>query len=119
MNAEDLPARAEPNHDPTLVEGFKKLLQTRLGTLATTIFDARLQGWQMKNLIGLPELHHPSRHVVKWTVQQIKKLAREFAEGLGDPDFLWQVERLMDAEAETIARRTATTRQRHAQAGNS
>ncbi|MGO9109100.1 MAG: hypothetical protein ACLP9L_07705 [Thermoguttaceae bacterium] len=112
IGVEDLPARSEPNHDSKLVERFRAKLQSRLGDLAVKIFDARLEGRQMKDLIGLPELGRSGRFVVKRTVQEIKTLAHEFAEVLGDADFLWQVERLMDAEAATIARRTATTRRR-------
>jgi len=111
---EDLPAVPAPHHAPTLADRFRKLLQAQVGDLAVKIFDARLEGRQMKNLVGLPELGRPGRFVVKRAVQQIKALAREFAWSSGDPDFLRQLERLMDAESKTIARRTATTRRRRA-----
>ncbi len=113
---EDLPASHEPT-DSMLVERFRRLLQTRLGDLAVAILDARLEGRQTKSIVGLPELDSPGRFVVKRVVQQIKALAREFAHELGDPDFLRRVERLMDAEATTIAKRTATTQRRRAGAG--
>ena len=109
---DDLPAAPVPNHAPTLVERFRKLLQARLGDLAVAIFDARAEGRETKSVVGMPELNRPSRFVVKKVVGQIKAVGREFAETLGDPDFLRQVERLMDAEAATVARRTATTRLR-------
>ena len=109
---DDLPSRPEPSRGPTLTDRFRKLLQARLGDLAVAVFDARAEGRQTKDLVGLPELNRPGRFVVKKVVGQIKAVAREFAETLGDPDFLRQVERLMDAEAATIARRTATTRLR-------
>jgi hypothetical protein len=76
------------------------------------ILDARLEGRQTKSIVGLPALDCPGRFVVKRAVQQIKALAREFAWSSGDPDFLRQLERLMDAESKTIARRTATTQRR-------
>ena len=112
MRAEDVPAYSKPSHDPALVERFRAMLQARAGDLAVAILDARLEGRQTKSIVGLPELNRPGRFVVKRTVQQIKTLAREFAQTLDDPGFLERVERLMDAEAGTIARRTATTRQR-------
>jgi hypothetical protein len=112
LGVEDLPARHNPHQDPTLIEQFRKLIQTRSGDLAAKILDARLNGWQTRNLIGLPELGHPGCFVVKRTVREIKALAREFAQALGDADFLRQINRLMDAEAATVAQRTATTRRR-------
>jgi hypothetical protein len=116
IGVEDLPTHPAANHDPTLVERFRKLLQTRLGDMAVKVFDARLEGRQTKDLVGLPELDSPGRWIVKKAVQEIKALAGEFARSLGDPDFLRRVERLMDAEAATIAQRTATTRRRRAEA---
>jgi hypothetical protein len=109
---EDLPAVPAPNHAPTLIDRFRKVLQTRHGDLAVAILDARLEGRQTKSIVGLPALDCPGRFVVKRAVQQIKALAREFAWSSGDPDFLRQLERLMDAESKTIARRTATTQRR-------
>jgi len=109
---DDLPSRPEPSRGPTLTDRFRKLLQAQLGDLAVAVFDARLEGRETKSIVGMPELNRPGRFVVKKVVQQVKNLAHEFAQTLGDPDFLRQVERLMDAEAETVARRTATTRRR-------
>ncbi|MGO9114994.1 MAG: hypothetical protein ACLP9L_37765 [Thermoguttaceae bacterium] len=117
MSSEDLPAPSEPNHDPKLINRFRAMLQSRLGDLAVAIFDARLEGHETKSLVGLPELGRPGRWVVKRVVQQIKTAARDYAQALGDTDFLWQVERLLDAEAATVARRTATTQQRRVAVG--
>jgi hypothetical protein len=115
---EDLPDRPERKDDYTLIDGFRALLQARLGDLAAAVFDARLEGRQTKDLIGLPDLDRPGRWVVKRVVRQIKALAREYAEALGDPAFLRQVEKLLDAEAMTVARRKATSRRRQARLGN-
>jgi hypothetical protein len=114
ITAEYVPARSTPTHDPTLVERFRTMLQSRLGDLAVAILDARLDGRETKSVVGLPELNFPGRFAIKTAVQRIKALAREFAQTLDDPGFLERVERLMDAEAGTIARRKATTRQRAA-----
>ena len=107
---EDLPARRVPNHDPMLIDRFRMLLQSRLGDLAVAIFDARLDGRETKSLIGLPELNRPGRYVVKRTVRQIKNLAGDFARASDYPDFLRRVERLIDADVATAARRLATMR---------
>lgn len=114
VRAEDLSARPEQDHDDTIIDKFRNFLQMRHGDLAVAIFNARLEGRQMKDLVGLPELDRPGRYVVKRAVQQIKSLAREYAQALDKPEFLWRVERLLNAEAETVARRTTTTRRRRA-----
>ena len=71
----------------------------------------------MKSLVGLPKLRRPGRWAVKRTVQEIKTLAHDFAQASDDPDFLWRVERFMDAESATVARRSATTRRRRVGVG--
>src|SRR5271157_5147364 len=40
ITAEYVPARSTPTHDPTLVERFRTMLQSRLGDLAVAILDA-------------------------------------------------------------------------------
>ncbi len=121
VTADDLPAPSKPNHDPNhdprLIDRFRTMLQSRLGDLAVAIFDARLDGHETKSLVGLPELGQPGRWVVKRVVQQIKALAHDYAQTLDDPDFLSQVERLMDTEAATIARRIATAHRRRVPVG--
>ena len=117
VRAEELPARPEADEDATLIQRFRKLLQARLGRLALAIFDTRLQGQQTKKLVGLPQLGSPGRYQVKQAVQQIKNLARAFAQASGDAAFLHDVQRLMAAEAETIERRKATARQRQVAVG--
>jgi hypothetical protein len=117
VKAEELPDRPEGNDDATLIDKFRSLLQSRLGNLALAVFDARLNGEQTKNLVGLRELGSPSTFAVKQVVQQIKNLARAFAQGQGDPEFIHDVERLMAAEAATVERRKATARQRLATVG--
>lgn len=114
IHADFVPARPEQEHDGTIIEKFRNLLQTRFGDLAVAIFNARLEGRQTKDLVGLPELDRPSRHVVKRVVQEIKTAARDFAQRSNDPEFLRRVERLLDAEAATVARRTVATQRRRA-----
>ena len=108
----DVAAPSKVNHDPRLIDRFRTMLHVRLGDLAVAIFDARMDGRQTKDLVGLPELGRPGRWAVKRVVQQIKALAHDYAHTLDDPDFLWRVERLMDTEAATIAQRLAATAHR-------
>jgi hypothetical protein len=112
VRAEDLPARPNQDCAGSVIDGFRNFLQTRLGDLAVAVFNARLEGRQIKDLVGLPELDSPGRHIVKRTVQEIKTAARDYAKRLDDPDFLRRVEELLDAEAATVARRMATTQRR-------
>jgi hypothetical protein len=114
LHADLVPARRQQEDDGAIIEKFRNFLQTRSGDLAVAIFNARLEGRQTKNLVGLPELDRPSRHFVKRTVQEIKTAARDFAQRSNDPDFLRHVDRMMDAEAATVARRTAATQRRRA-----
>ena len=59
--AEELPARPETDHDETIIDGFRTYLQTELGDLAVKVFDARMEGRQMADLV-LPVLDRPSRY---------------------------------------------------------
>ena len=111
--AEELPARPETDHDETILDGFRTFLQTELGDLAVWVFNARMEGREMADLV-LPNLDRPSRYRVKQAVQQIKSAARKYAHQLNDPSFLRRVEDLFRAEAETVARRLSTTQQRRA-----
>jgi hypothetical protein len=111
--SDELPARPEKDHDERIIDGFRTFLQTDLGDLAVKIFDARLDGREMADLV-LPNLDRPSRYRVKQVVQQVKLAAREYARQLHNPDFLRRVDRMMDAEAATVARRLSTTQQRRA-----
>jgi hypothetical protein len=112
VRAEDLPARPQADDDTALIQRFRKLIRDRLGRLALAVFDARLNGEEMKDLVGRPDLGSPGRYQVKQIVQKIKSLAGEFAQASGDAAFLHDVERLMAAEMATIQKRQTTTRQR-------
>ncbi len=114
LDADLVPARRQQEDNRTIIEKFRNVLQARLGDLAVSIFNARLGGRQTKDLVGLPELDRPSRYVVKRVVQEIKAVARDFAQRSNDPDFLRRVQRMMDAEAATVARRSTTAQRRRA-----
>jgi hypothetical protein len=90
--------------DEEILEKFRAEVQKELGTLALAVLDARLDGLEVKNLVGNPDVMSPSAYQVKKAVQEIKALAARF----GDEQFQAQVQRMMNAEQQTLARRFGT-----------
>lgn len=78
------------------------------------VLDVRLEGGETKSLVGCPSLGSPGKWVVKKVVQDVKRLAREYAASLGDPELLRRIERAMAAESETVGKRRAATAARAA-----
>ena len=110
ITADDLPARSSSGHDDDkVIEDFRELVRTRLGHLAAAVFDLRMAGGETKSLVGSPSVGSPGRFVIKRVVQQIKALAREYAERRGDAAFLREIERAMGREEETVQKRLKTT----------
>jgi hypothetical protein len=103
-------ARSAPEGDPETIDRFRELVRRQLGKEAAIIFDARLQGVEMKEL-------PMTSYTIKKLVLGIKNLARRFAVAVGDSDLLARIEQLMAAEERTVARRQATMRQRAGVAG--
>ena len=110
--AADLPDRPSFGQDEQVIEDFRRLLQDRLGDLALALFDLRMNGGETKSLVGSPTLGSPSRWAVKKTVQDVKALARQFAVSVGDFGLLQRIEKAMQDEAGTVAKRRASTLQR-------
>jgi hypothetical protein len=90
-----------------LIDQFRSLVAQRLGRLAVAILDARLEGRDMKDLVGLPSIGTPSAFLLKRETRAIKELARQFATRLGDPAFAAMVTRAMEQEATKVAKRQA------------
>jgi hypothetical protein len=105
ITADDLVARGTPEDDPRLLDDFRELVKRQLGAIPVRIFDARLEGIEMKNVPGV------SSYTVKKTVQEIKALAKKYAIAVGDPSLLRQIEHLMAAEEMTVQRRKAAMQQ--------
>ena len=105
---DDVPDRAAAEDDERLIDDFRQLVWNRLGPLGVRVLNARLAGDEMKSLVGQPELGSPGRFVIKRIVQQIKELAREYAQRRGDPAFQRDIERAAGREEETVRRRLAT-----------
>ncbi len=106
---DDLPDRASAENDERLIGDFRRLVRNRLGELGIAVLDARLQGQETKSLVGREDLGSPGRFTIKRVVGQVKALACEYAQRLGDPAFSREVERASEREEETVAKRRATT----------
>jgi hypothetical protein len=110
--AADLPDRPPVGQDEQVIENFRELVRRRLGDLAVAIFDLRMNGGETKSLVGSPTLGSPSKWAVKKVVQEIKALGRQYAASIGDFGLLRRIERAMEDEAGTVAKRRASTLQK-------
>jgi uncharacterized protein YfaQ (DUF2300 family) len=80
--------------------------------LGIAVLDARLSGEETQGLVGREDLGSPGRYTIKRVVQEIKALAREYAQRSGDPAFLRDIERAFQREEATVQKRLmATARQ--------
>jgi len=114
VTAEELPAPPARDDDEKIIHDFRELVRKRLGDLAVAVLDARLDGIETKALVGCPSLGSPGKWTVKRVVFGIKQLARQYAVSLGDSEMLRRIEKAMESEEETVAKRKATTAARQA-----
>ena len=114
---DDLPDRTSAENDEKVIVDFRRLVRNRLGELGIAVLDARLAGQETKGLVGRADLGSPGRFVIKRDVQQIKDLAKEYAQRLGNPAFVREIERAMEREGATIQKRLSTTAARQAVGG--
>ena len=104
-------------HSSPIIDQFRRLVADRLGPLAAAILDWRLDGREIKDLIGIgnPELGSPiTAHALKRETRYIKQLAHDFAKTHDDPGFLNAVERGLAGEAKTVQKRQQTMAARQA-----
>jgi hypothetical protein len=107
-------AGRQPQSSP-IIDQFRQLVAQRLGPLAAAILDWRLDGREIKDLIGNPQFGSPTTaYALKRETQEIKRLAHEFAKTHDDPGFLNAVERGMAGEARTVQKRQQTMAARQA-----
>ena len=66
-------------------------------------------------LSGVKTWADPGRFVIKRVVQDLKALAREYAERIGNPAFLRDVIRATERENTTVAKRLRSTAARNVQ----
>lgn len=98
-SAMDIPAQTPTSH--ALIDQFRDFLRKRHGAAAVEVLDHRLNGEEVKDLIGQPGLETSYR--LKQVVQAIKQAAEEFAHD--EPELLSMIRRAMASEAETVTRR--------------
>jgi DNA-directed RNA polymerase specialized sigma24 family protein len=92
----------QPQSEEELVADFRQWVGKALGPSHVAVLDARLEGRDIKKLVGAdPGI--PTAYSLKRIVQQIKAMAVEWAGT--DPAFQEKVRRLMDAEQKTFAKR--------------
>jgi hypothetical protein len=82
-----------------MIEAFRQFLRRRHGEAVLHVFDHRLAGNEVRELIG----PGTTVYAVKEAVKQIKAAAREFA--ANDPELASMIDRAFRSEAETVARR--------------
>jgi hypothetical protein len=109
ITADALPDRAVADDgEEKVIEDFRQFVRNRLGELGVAVLDTRLAGQETKSLVGRHDLGTPGRYVVKRIVAEVKALAREYAQRLGDPAFLREIQRAFQREEATVQRRLAT-----------
>lgn len=93
---------AAPKRMPqTLVDEFREFLLDRYGEQAVQVFDQRVGGGDVKDLVG----NGLTSDAVKNLVKRIQDASRDFA--ADDPVFLRMVEKVFQDEGNTVARRFA------------
>ena len=85
----------------TLLDEFRAFLLDRHGEQAVQVFDQKVGGGDVKELVG----NGITSYGIKELVKKIKVAAREFA--ADDPEFLGMVEKAFRDEARTVSRRFA------------
>ena len=90
-----------PRSNEDLIHDFREWIRMRVGEPAVKVFDARLANEDIKNLVGQEGI--PSNYALKQLVQRIKSQAVLWAGT--DPAFQIRVQKIMDAESQTLARR--------------
>ena len=91
VTADDLPAPSARDDDSKVIEDFRELVRRRLGGLGLAVLDVRLEGGETKSLVGCPSLGSPGKWTIKKVVAGIKRLAREYALMVGDPEMLRRI----------------------------
>jgi len=85
--------------DSGVIDHFRTYLRTTLGETAVSVFDHRLAGEDIKELIG----QDLTSYRLKKIAAEIKDAARRFASG--DDDFSNRVQRAFDKEGRTMEKR--------------
>jgi hypothetical protein len=99
MASPDEIAGPQPTGGDGMIEAFRQFLRRQHGEAVLQVFDHRLAGNEVRELIGAGM----TSYAVKEAVKQIKAAARlHFS---GDPELTSMIDRAFRSEAETMARR--------------
>ena len=96
--------------DQGVTDDFAKFVHERLGPLGSAVLRAKLEGDEVKGLVGSVELGGPTSYRIKQMVIAIKQLAQEFFAERDDDAALNQIERALDSERKTVEKRFGKTR---------
>jgi len=110
ISPDEIAGRDVPSLDNKLIDEFRGLVGSRLGSLGIAVLDLRFSGNDTKSLVGSDEHGQPTSYRIKQVVRGIKQIAQEFAQLRGDEEFLRQVTRAMDSEQRTVEKRFRSNR---------
>ena len=99
MASPDEIAGPQPTGGDEMIEAFRQFLRRQHGEAVLQVFDHRLAGNEVRELIGAGM----TSYAVKEAVKQIKAAAREHFSN--DPELAAMIDRAFRSEAETVARR--------------
>jgi hypothetical protein len=91
------------------LDEFRRWVADVLGPLAAAILDQRLAGEETKGMVGQPQFGSPTVFEIKKTVQAVKAVAHRFAAQSRDPALMDKVDRAMEREADSVAKRQRAT----------
>jgi hypothetical protein len=90
MPAESIPARSD-NRDVELIRDFRTLLRERGNRLLVAIFDKKLAGYSLRQLVRLPEFAAVGEWRIRKALEQLRSAVQSYARQSGDEAFLQRV----------------------------
>jgi hypothetical protein len=90
MPAEALPARWD-NGDEELIRDFRAMLRERGSGLLLAVFDRKMAGYSLRQLVRLPEFASVGEWGIRNALEQIRSAVHSYAKSSGDEDFLHRV----------------------------
>jgi len=109
ISSSQIAGRSLATADEGVIDEFAELVHQRLGDLGSAVLKTKLDGYEVKGLVGSVEVGEPSSYRIKQVVVAIKRLAQEFAEQQDDDEFSQQINRAMMGERKTVEKRFGRT----------
>ena len=112
---DDLPDRTSAENDEKVIDDFRQpCAESAWVNWESRSWTLGLAGQETKSLVGRADLGSPGRFVIKRVGARDQGSGEEYAQRLGDPAFLREIERAMAREETTVQRRLATGMARQA-----